>query len=78
MQNQIYKRDFLHKKAVKSKCAETMQLYRAAPNKVTYLINKAKCEYYYKRIASNPNPNNLLCYTENCFTFKAMSVQSTI
>ena len=36
-----------------------MQLYRAARNKVTYLINKAKREYYYKRIASNPNPSDL-------------------
>ena len=34
-------------------------MYRKAPNKVSYAINKAKRKYYFQKISSDMNPRDL-------------------
>ena len=48
----IYKRDLLHKHAVKSQCPLLMKEYQIARNNVTKTINRAKRDYYYQQITT--------------------------
>ena len=52
IQEMIYKRDHLHKSAIKDKNDQTWQSYREMRNRVTAEVRKAKKTYYSEKINS--------------------------
>ena len=59
----IYKRDFLHKRAIRNHDHQTLQRYRTLRNKVTSTIRKAKFNYYSHQINKLSNDSKSMWRT---------------